>query len=100
EATNAQALRGAGLSAARGVLAHAEGDHAACVAHLAPGRRRLSGGGGSHAQRVAWQRTLLVSALRSGQHGFARVLVGERLADRPASAWSRARLSELDALSL
>ena len=98
-ATNAQALRSAGLPAARGVLAFAEGDFAACVSHLAPVRRQMAVFGGSHAQRDAWQRTLLVAALRSGQAGFARVLVEERLSERPASAWSRARLSEIDALS-
>lgn len=55
--------------------------------------------GGSHAQRDAWQRTLLVAALRGGETGFARVLVEERLAERPASAWSLARRAELDAVS-
>ncbi len=98
-ATNAQALRAAGLAAARGVLAFAEGDFPACVAFLAPVRRQMSVFGGSHAQRDAWQRTLLVAALRSGETGFARVLVRERLAERPESPWSLARLSELDALS-
>jgi hypothetical protein len=98
-ATNAQALRAAGLAAARGVLAFAEGDFPACGAFLAPVRRQMSVFGGSHAQRDAWQRTLLVAALRSGQAGFARVLVEERLAERPSSAWSRARRSEIDALS-
>jgi hypothetical protein len=81
------------------VLAFAEGDFEASVAFLAPVRRLLSVFGGSHAQRDAWQRTLLVAALRSGQAGFARVLVEERLAERPSSAWSRARRSEIDALS-
>jgi len=98
-ATNAQALRAAGLSAARGVLAFAEGDFAASVAHLAPVRRQMAVFGGSHAQRDAWQRTLLVAALRGGETGFARVLVEERLAERPASAWSLARRAELDAVS-
>jgi hypothetical protein len=98
-ATNAQALRAAGLAAAQGVLAFAEGDFAASVAFLAPVRRQMSVFGGSHAQRDAWQRTLLVAALRSGETGFARVLVRERLAERPESPWSQARLSELDALS-
>lgn len=98
-ATNAQALRSAGLPAAQGVLAFAEDDFEASVAFLAPVRRLLSVFGGSHAQRDAWQRTLLVAALRAGETGFARVLVDERLAERPESPWSRARLTELDALS-
>ena len=98
-ATNAQVLKAAGLSAARGVLAFARGDFAACVAWLAPVRHLLSVFGGSHAQRDAWQRTLLVAALRSGETGFARALVGERLAERPDSVWSQARLAELDAVS-
>jgi hypothetical protein len=75
------------------------GDFAACVAWLAPVRHLLSVFGGSHAQRDAWQRTLLVAALRSGETGFAQVLVRERLAERPDSVWSQARLDELDALS-
>ncbi|MCA6333249.1 MAG: tetratricopeptide repeat protein, partial [Phenylobacterium sp.] len=74
-------------------------DFEASVAFLAPVRRLLSVFGGSHAQRDAWQRTLLVAALRAGETGFARVLVDERLAERPESPWSRARLTELDALS-
>ena len=98
-ASSAKAASEAWLAAARGVLAFAEGDFSASVAFLAPVRRLLSVFGGSHAQRDAWQRTLLVAALRSGETGFARVLVDERLAERPQSPWSQARLSELDAVS-
>jgi pyridoxal 5'-phosphate synthase pdxS subunit len=40
-----------------------------------------------------------VQSLRGGETGFARALVGERLAERPDSIWSQARRSELDGLS-
>jgi tetratricopeptide (TPR) repeat protein len=77
-----------GLPASRGVLAFAEGRHDRVVAELAPIRTVLARFGGSHAQRDALQRTLVVSALRDGQLDLARALLDERLALRDTSVWS------------
>lgn len=80
----------AGLPAARAALAFVEGRHADVVAALAPVRRRLHRFGGSHAQRDAWQRTLLESALR-GDHALARALTAERLAVRDQASYNWAQ---------
>jgi hypothetical protein len=84
-----------GLPACRAVLAHVEGRHGAVIAELAPIRTTLSRFGGSHAQRDALQRTLVVSAIRHGQLDLARALLDERLAVRDTSVWSWRQRSEL-----
>lgn len=85
----------AGLPAARATLAFVEGRHEDVVADLLPARRTLHHFGGSHAQRDAWERTLLGSALASGRLGLARALISERLAARPASGYAAQRQAEL-----
>lgn len=77
-----------GLPACRAVLAFAEGRHDAAVSLLAPIRTTLARFGGSHAQRDALQRTLVVSAIRDGRFDLARALLDERLAVRGTSVWS------------
>ena len=84
-----------GLPACRSVLAHVEDRHADVVAELMPIRTILARFGGSHAQRDALQRTLVVSAIRSGQLRLARSLVDERLAVRETSVWSWQRRSQV-----
>ena len=84
-----------GLPACRAVLASTEGRHAEVVAELLPVRTILARFGGSHAQRDALQRTLLVSAIRSGQLDLARALVDERLGVRETSVWSWQRRSDV-----
>ncbi len=85
----------AGLPAARATLAFVEGRHEDVVADLLPARRTLHRFGGSHAQRDAWERTLLESALASGRAGLARALLSERLATRPASGYAAQRQADL-----
>ncbi|GAA2819055.1 tetratricopeptide repeat protein [Streptomyces showdoensis] len=95
--TNHRMTAEIGLPACEALLAHARGDHATVVDLLWPLRRRLHEFGGSHAQRDALQRTLLDSALGSGRHELARVLISERTGLRPDSTynWSaRARLAD------
>ncbi|MEU8760133.1 tetratricopeptide repeat protein [Streptomyces sp. NPDC048659] len=95
--TNQRMTAEIGLPACEALLAHARGDHGAVVELLWPLRRRLHEFGGSHAQRDALQRTLLDSALGSGRHDLARVLISERTGLRPDSTynWSaRARLAD------
>jgi hypothetical protein len=77
-----------GLPACRAVLAFAEGRHDAVVAELAPIRTILARFGGSHAQRDALQRTLVVSAIGGGRFDLARALLDERIALRDTSVWS------------
>ncbi|MFJ5546364.1 tetratricopeptide repeat protein [Streptomyces sp. NPDC093225] len=94
--TNRRMTAEIGLPACEALLAHARGDHATVVELLWPLRRRLHEFGGSHAQRDALQKTLVDSALASGRHELARVLVSERIGLRPDSSynWSaRARLA-------
>ncbi len=65
--------------AARALLAHAEGRHAAAVELLLPIRYRLAPMGASHAQRDIFAQLLLECAIESEQWSLARSLVGERL---------------------
>lgn len=90
----------AGLPAARALLAHAEDRHADVVAELLPVRHWLITIGGSNAQRDVLERTLVDSAIASGQHDLAAALLRERLAQRDTSsfAWRRqVRLRSLQA---
>ena len=84
-----------GLPACRSVLAYIEDRHVDVVAELMPIRTILARFGGSHAQRDALQRTLVDSAIRSGQLQLARSLVDERLGVRETSVWSWRRRTEV-----
>ena len=55
----------------------------------------LQRAGGSHAQRDALQRTLLESAIRSGDLSLARALVSERLSVRETSVYGLRRWAEV-----
>jgi hypothetical protein len=69
------------------VGAWSEGRHEDVVRELAPIRLTLNRFGGSHAQRDALQRTLVDSALQSGETSLARALVAERLSLRESSVY-------------
>ena len=91
-------VTGAGLAAARALAAFGRGDDREVIEQLAPVRHHLSIFGGSHAQRDAYQRTLLTSALRAGEQALAALLLEERIEARPSSLWAwggRVRLHEL-----
>lgn len=95
--SNRVMVRGAGLAAARALAAFGRGDDLEVISQLAPVRHHLSIFGGSHAQRDAYQRTLLASALRASEHALARTLIEERLEVRPSSVWAwgaRVRLEQ------
>jgi hypothetical protein len=84
-----------GLPVSRAIVAFSEDRHGDVVRELLPIRRVFNHFGGSHAQRDAMQRTLLESALRSGEHDLARALISERLSLRDTSVYGwlqRARL--------
>ena len=70
--TNARFVGEVGLPVSQAVVAFGEGRHGDVVELLAPIRHQLHVFGGSHAQRDAFQRTLLESALRSGQYAPGR----------------------------
>ena len=89
--TNHRMVAGAGLAAARALAAWGRGDDDIAVAALAPVRHHMSMFGGSHAQRDAYQRTLLCAALRGGHVTLARQLLDERLGAKPGSPWNRMR---------
>ncbi len=88
---NHRMVAGAGLAAARALAAWGCGDDGAAVAALAPVRHHLSVFGGSHAQRDAYQRTLLCAATRGGHDTLAQQLLDERLVAKPGSHWNRMR---------
>jgi hypothetical protein len=88
---NHRMVAGAGLAAARALAAWGRGDDGAAVAALAPVRHHLSVFGGSHAQRDAYQRTLLCAATRGGHDTLAQQLLDERLVAKPGSHWNRMR---------
>jgi hypothetical protein len=87
-----------GLPICRAVVAYGQERWSRVVEELAPIRRRLQLFGGSHAQRDAWQRTLLEAALRGGELDLARALIAERLAVRPTSAYAGAQAGRLESL--
>ena len=76
------------MPAAQSIVAFAEGRYDDVVDLLLPVRRALHRFGGSHAQRDAMQRTLVESAIRSGQHQLAGALLRERLSLRPAGEFA------------
>ena len=88
--------RGGGLAAARALCAFGRGDDREVIDRLAPVRHHLSIFGGSHAQRDAYQRTLVTASIRSGERALASALLDERIDARPSSVWAwagRARLA-------
>jgi hypothetical protein len=90
--TNHRMVAAAGLGVARALAANGRGDDAAVVENLAPLRHHLSIFGGSHAQRDAFQRTLLAAALHGGDRALAGHLLAERLQSKPSSTWNRRRV--------
>jgi hypothetical protein len=93
------AMGSVGLPAAQAVLAFGEGRHADTVDLLIPVRKTLHRFGGSHAQRDAWQRTLIESAMRDGQHDLAAALLRERLSVRPTGEFALSRMSRLSSVA-
>ncbi len=86
--TNRDMTARVGLPVCRALVAFGRGDHRRVVSLLYPIRHRVNEFGGSHAQRDAVQKTLLESALRSGRHDLARVLISERINVRPCSPFN------------
>jgi hypothetical protein len=84
-----------GLPASRAVLAFVEGRYHDVVAELLPIRTSFQRFGGSHAQRDALQRTLLVAALRAGRIELAAALLSERLAARDTSVYAWGQRAEV-----
>jgi tetratricopeptide (TPR) repeat protein len=86
-----------GVPSCRAIIAFGKQQYDAVIDELMPIRRVQHHFGGSHAQRDAMARTLLESALRSGQLDLARALVSERLSLRDTSVYGwtqQARLEE------
>ena len=81
--TNAKMLREVGLPIVRAVDAYGRQQYGAVVDLLMPVRYRAHLFGGSHAQRDIVHRTLLESAIRSGDRALALSLAEERSSLRP-----------------
>lgn len=85
DATEADAVyRQPGLSAAEGLVAYCEGDHARAFARLNAAGRDLGAIGGSHAQRDVFTRVTIEAALRAGQIENALGLLEARARARGA----------------
>ncbi|MGF1560963.1 MAG: tetratricopeptide repeat protein [Geminicoccaceae bacterium] len=80
---------------ARALLASAEGRPAEAADLLFAKRDDIRFIGGSHAQRDVFQRFLLRSALEAGQVDRAKILLDERLANRPGNRFAKARYAEV-----
>lgn len=74
---------------ARGALAFADGDYAACVRILEPAASEVVRIGGSGAQREIVEDTLLVALMRAGETTKARAILHRRLHRRPSPRDSR-----------
>jgi hypothetical protein len=73
------------LPAARGLLAHARGDHASAVRQLGSALPRMLEVGGSHAQRDLFEQIHLDALVRSGQWVGAQNLLQQRANAQPES---------------
>ncbi len=87
--TNATLTSKVGLPLVAGVLAFGRGSWAQTVACIEPVRPSALAFGGSNAQRDVLTLTVLEAALRGGDLGRARTIVGKRLAARPMSPFAR-----------
>jgi hypothetical protein len=99
DVTNATMTAEIGIPVCEAVIAFGRGNHDVVLSTLMPIRDRLGDFGGSHAQRDAFQRTLVESAIRSGQRDLALKLMSERVSTRPASRWNvrqSARAAQLE----
>jgi hypothetical protein len=77
--------RDVALPAARGLLAHARGDHAQAVHQLGSALPRMLEVGGSHAQRDLFEQIHLDALVRSGQWVGAQNLLQQRANAQPES---------------
>ena len=77
--------RDVALPAARGLLAHARGDHAQAVRELCSALPRMLEVGGSHAQRDLFEQIHLDALVRSGQWVGAQNLLQQRANSQPES---------------
>lgn len=77
--------RKVGLPVAQAINAYAQERYADAAEGLASVRYTANQFGGSHAQRDLIAQTLIESAIRSGQHTFARALLAERAAKKGTS---------------
>ena len=81
--------RDVGVPACEAMIAFAEERYAEAVARLHPIRGIASRFGGSNAQRDILSQTLIESAIRAGNRGFASNLVNEREVHKPNSPLTR-----------
>ena len=77
--------RDVALPAARGLLAHARGDHGQAVRELGKALPRMLEVGGSHAQRDLFEQIHLDALVRSGQWVGAQNLLQQRANAQPES---------------
>lgn len=81
------------------LFAFRQNDCARTVELMAPLRDEIHALGGSHAQRDLFEEVLVDAAQRAGRNTYARAVLSERTALRPANPWNWRRLAHtLEAL--
>jgi tetratricopeptide (TPR) repeat protein len=78
-----------GIPVAQGIASFGRGDYRGAIASLEPVRDIAHRFGGSHAQRDLLTLTLIEAAIRAGDRTRAKHYAGERMVNKPASAWGR-----------
>ena len=91
--TNVRMTADIGIPVCQSIVDFGRGDYTSVVDALLPIRGRIAEFGGSHAQRDAVQRTLLISAHRAGRRDLARALASERISVKPDSPWNRKQVA-------
>ncbi|HKT18487.1 MAG TPA: tetratricopeptide repeat protein [Stellaceae bacterium] len=91
--TQAAVMAEIGIVLGEAAEAHRRGAYARAVDLLLPRRDAVRRIGGSHAQRDLFAQLLIDSAIKSGRHAVARMLLAERLAQRPHNSWAAAALA-------
>lgn len=92
--TNVRMTREIGIPVCQAIVDYGRQDYSAVVDGLWPIRGDIASFGGSHAQRDAVQRTLLLAAMRSGRRDLARALASERINLKPDSPWNRRQVAQ------
>ncbi len=91
--TNGRMTAQIGVPVCQALVDFGRGDNDSVVDILMPIRNRINVIGGSHAQRDAVQRTLMVAALRGDRLELARALASERISVKPDSPWNRKQVA-------
>ena len=97
--TNHAMVAQTGLPVCEAFYAYGTGDYATAACKLWSVKNTNAQFGGSHAQRDVLARTLLESAIRSGNKALSKALINERMAARPRSPYNLGKLESINAMN-